>query len=54
MGGCYDLDSNTNQGVIPRVVQELFIGMAERPDYSFCVKVSYLEVHVDVILKRFL
>lgn len=45
MGGCYDMDSKTELGVIPRVVQELFKGMDERPDYSFCVKVSYLEIY---------
>ena len=46
MGGCYDLNPGTEKGVIPRVMQELFDGMEEKPDYNFSVKVSYLEVNI--------
>jgi hypothetical protein len=35
MGGCYDFDPGTEKGVIPRVMQELFDGMEEKPDYNF-------------------
>lgn len=35
MGGCYDLNPGTEKGVIPRVMQELFDGMEEKPDYNF-------------------
>lgn len=37
MGGCYDLNPGTEKGVIPRVMQELFDGMEEKPDYNFFV-----------------
>ncbi|CAG2213204.1 KIF4 [Mytilus edulis] len=45
MGGCYDMVSEIEKGVIPRVMQELFNGMEDKPEYSFTVKVSYLEIY---------
>ena len=46
MGGCYDVNSGTEKGVISRVLQELFDGMKEKPDNNFSVKVSCLEVKI--------
>ncbi|XP_063414423.1 chromosome-associated kinesin KIF4-like isoform X3 [Mytilus trossulus] len=45
MGGCYDMVSEIEKGVIPRVMQELFNGMEDRPEYLFTIKVSYLEIY---------
>jgi hypothetical protein len=47
MGGCYEASLNEEEaemGIIPRVIRELFNGIADRPETEFSVKVSYLEV----------
>ncbi|XP_078326177.1 chromosome-associated kinesin KIF4-like isoform X2 [Crassostrea virginica] len=48
MGGCYEASLNedeTEMGIIPRVIRELFNGISDRKDSEFNVKVSYLEIH---------
>ncbi|XP_048775989.2 chromosome-associated kinesin KIF4-like isoform X2 [Ostrea edulis] len=48
MGGCYEAslsEDETEMGIIPRVIRELFNGIADRPESDFAVKVSYLEIH---------
>lgn len=48
MGGCYEASLNedeTEMGIIPRVIRELFNGINERKNSDFTVKVSYLEIH---------
>ena len=47
MGGCYEASLNQDEdamGIIPRILRDLFTGIAERPEYSFKITVSYLEV----------
>jgi len=47
MGGCYEESLNQDEdamGIIPRILRDLFTGIAERPEYSFKITVSYLEV----------
>lgn len=49
MGGCYEASLNedeTEMGIIPRVIRELFNGINERKNSDFTVKVSYLEVNL--------
>ena len=41
-GGGYDSD----EGIIPRVISELYNGIVDRSDDTFETKVSYLEVNV--------
>lgn len=51
MGGCYEASLNedeTEMGIIPRVIRELFNGISDRKDSEFNVKVSYLEVRYKV------
>ncbi|CAH1777611.1 unnamed protein product [Owenia fusiformis] len=48
MGSAYNMNpekDGDNMGVIPRVVQDLFEGINEQPDYDFVIKVSFLEIH---------
>ncbi|KAL3880607.1 hypothetical protein ACJMK2_032834 [Sinanodonta woodiana] len=48
MGGGYEASIkgySDEMGVIPRVLHELFQGMAQREEYEFLTKVSYLEIH---------
>ena len=47
-GGSYDVD----EGIIPRVINELYNGIVDRSDDEFEVKVSYLEVRT-IILKSY-
>lgn len=44
-GQCTDPDDRI-MGIIPRVIQDLFDGIAERPDFEFTVRASYMEVWV--------
>jgi len=50
MGGGYGISADTDEeiiGVIPRVIRDLFDGIAEREkEFEFVVKVSYLEVRL--------
>lgn len=51
MGGCYEASLNedeTEMGIIPRVIRELFNGISDRKDSDFNVKVSYLEVRYKI------
>jgi hypothetical protein len=48
MGGCYEASLSQDEelmGIIPRILRDLFAGIAERTEYEFSVKVSYLEVN---------
>ena len=47
MGGCYEASLSQDEmamGIIPRILRDLFRGIADRPEYNFQVCVSYLEV----------
>jgi len=46
MGRCYEVNPGREKGVIPRVIQDLFDRLEEKPDYNFSVKVSHLEVKI--------
>ena len=53
MGGGYGICMDTDDsivGIIPRVIRDLFSGIEERKDFSFTVKVSYLEVSLFLCL----
>ena len=53
MGGGYDLDETASEeimGIIPRVIRDVFRGMADRPDFEFSIKVSYLELYKEDLL----
>lgn len=40
-----DLATDTSVGVIPRVIHDLFEGIADREKFEFLIKVSYVEVN---------
>ena len=47
MGGGYEISLDTSSdvvGIIPRVIKQLYEGIDESSDYSYVVRVSYLEV----------
>ena len=47
MGGGHTAISESDDaitGVIPRVIEDLYSGIKSEEDYSFVVKVSYMEV----------
>ena len=47
MGGGYEASLKMDpegMGVIPRIVQEMFLNMDDKESYEYKVKVSYLEV----------
>ena len=47
MGGGYEISLDTSSdivGIIPRVIRQLYEGIEENQDYTYAVKVSYLEV----------
>ncbi|XP_070197100.1 chromosome-associated kinesin KIF4-like isoform X2 [Littorina saxatilis] len=48
MGGIYEASLSQDEeamGIIPRIIRDLFEGIAERPEYTFKVTVSYLEIY---------
>ena len=48
MGGGYEASLKMDpegMGVIPRIVQEIFLNMDQNEEYEYAIKVSYLEVH---------
>lgn len=45
------LDNNINQGIIPRVIQEIFAQVKEREKKAeFIIKASFLEIYNEQIL----
>ena len=55
MGGCYEASLNQDEeamGIIPRILRDLFIGINEREEYDFTVKVSYLEVSCKTNIRK--
>ena len=47
MGGGYEASLKMDpegMGVIPRIVQEIFLKMDEKEEYEYTTKLSYLEV----------